>query len=124
MTFLGLFLSCADIVINCKQGGSQGTIISNIVKMQKFFKLIAWTSDHISDNFNCCSPNINGMGSKRSYAGYTKYLNLNQPKLFMCRYRVNQHVIALNLYSVLISKILFAEFITAKASQNLYLMLT
>ena len=92
--------------------------------MQKIFKLIAWTSDHISDNFNCCSTNINGMGSKRSYAGYTKYLNLNQPKLFMCRYRVNQHVIALNLYSVLISKILFAEFITAKASQNLYLMLT
>ena len=34
----------------------------------------------------------------------------------MCMYRVNQHLIVLNLYSVSINKILVTEFITVKSS--------
>ena len=45
-----------------------------------------------------------------------------KPKMFMCRYRVNQQLIALNLYSVSINKILAMEFITVKVLQNLNLM--
>ena len=52
-------------------------------------------------------------------AGYTKHLNLYKPKTYMGRYRVNQHLIVLNLYSVSISKILVTEFITMKVGQNL-----
>ena len=40
----------------------------------------------------------------------------------MCRYRVNQHLIVINLDSVSINKILVTEFITVKVSQNINLM--
>ena len=40
----------------------------------------------------------------------------------MCRYRVDQHLIILNLYSVSLNKILVTEFITVKSSQNLHFM--
>ena len=49
---------------------------------------------------------------------YTKRLNLNQPKTCMCRYRVNQHLIVPNLYSVSVNKILVTEFINVKVSQK------
>ena len=42
----------------------------------------------------------------------------------MCKYRVNQYLIVLNLYSVSIITILGTEFITVKVSQNLNLMYT
>ena len=40
----------------------------------------------------------------------------------MCSYRVNQHLIVLNLYIASINKILAMEFISVKVSQNLNLM--
>ena len=42
----------------------------------------------------------------------------------MYRYRVNQDLIVLNLYSVSINKILVTKFITAKLSQKLNVMST
>ena len=42
----------------------------------------------------------------------------------MWKYRVNQYLIVLNLYSVSIITILGTEFITVKDSQNLNLMYT
>ena len=41
----------------------------------------------------------------------------------MCRYRVNQLLIVLNLYSVSVNKFLVIEFITVIVSQNLNFML-
>ena len=46
------------------------------------------------------------------------------PKTYMWKYRVNQYLIVLNLYSVSIITILGTEFITVKDSQNLNLMYT
>ena len=40
----------------------------------------------------------------------------------MCRYRVNQHLIALHLYIVSINEYITTEFMTVKLSQNLNLM--
>ena len=40
----------------------------------------------------------------------------------MCRYRVNQHLIVLELDSVSIDKILVMKFVTVQVSQNLNLM--
>ena len=40
----------------------------------------------------------------------------------MCKDKVNQHVVVLNLQSVSISKMLVTEFITVKNSQDLNLM--
>ena len=53
---------------------------------------------------------------------YTKHLNLHKPKTYMCMYRVNQHLIVLNIESVSINKVLVTEFISVKVSQNLNLM--
>ena len=60
--------------------------------------------------------------TQESETGYTKKLNLCLPKVYMCRYRVNQHLIVLNIYSVPINKILVKQFITVKVSLNLNLM--
>ena len=60
--------------------------------------------------------------TQENEAGYTKKLKLYLLKVYMCRYRVNQHLIVLNLYSVPINKILVKEFITVKVSLNLNLM--
>ena len=49
-------------------------------------------------------------------------MNLHQPKTYMCRHRVNQLLVVLNLDSISNNKILVAEFIPVKASQNLNLM--
>ena len=40
----------------------------------------------------------------------------------MHMYRVNQHLIVLNLDNITINKVLLTEFITVKVSQNLNLM--
>ena len=56
--------------------------------------------------------------TQESEAEYTKHLNLYQPKTCMCRHRVNQDLIVLNLYSVSINKILVTEFITVEVLQN------
>ena len=37
----------------------------------------------------------------------------------MCKHRVDQHLIVLNLYSVSINKILVLKFMTVKVPQNL-----
>ena len=47
---------------------------------------------------------------------------LLQPKTYMCEYRVNQHSIALNLYSVPTIDILVTDFMTAKVSLDLNFM--
>ena len=60
--------------------------------------------------------------TQESKAGYTKNLNLHSPKTYMCKYRVNQHLIILNLGNFSINKVLVTEFITVKLSQNLNLM--
>ena len=41
-----------------------------------------------------------------SWVGNTKHLNLHQPKTYMCKCKVDQHLLVLNVYSILISKIL------------------
>ena len=56
--------------------------------------------------------------TQENEAGYTKKLKLYLLKVYMCRYRVNQHLIVLNLKF----KILVKEFITVKVSLNLNLM--
>ena len=62
-------------------------------------------------------------GTQESEARYTKHLNLYWLKTYICRYRVNQHLIVLNLYSVSINKILVMKFATLKVSRNLNLNL-
>ena len=47
---------------------------------------------------------------------------LLQPKTYMCEYRVNQHSITLNLYSVPTIDILVTDFMTAKVSLDLNFM--
>ena len=56
--------------------------------------------------------------TQESEAEYTKHLNLYQSKTCMCRYRVNQHLTVLNLYSVSNNKILVTDFITVKTFSN------
>ena len=61
--------------------------------------------------------------TQESEAGYTKHLTLYYFETYIiCSYRVNLHLIVLNLYSVSINKIIVTEFITVKVSQNLNLM--
>ena len=60
--------------------------------------------------------------TQESEAGYTKHLNLYKSKTNIGRYRVNQHLIVLNLGSVSINKVLVTKFITVKVSQNLNLI--
>ena len=60
--------------------------------------------------------------TQESEVGHTKHLNLYYLKAYVCSYRVNQHLIVLNLYSVSINKILVMEFITVEVSQNLNLI--
>ena len=50
--------------------------------------------------------------AQESLAGYTKLLNSHKPKTYMCRFRVNQHLIVLNLYSVSITEILVTELVS------------
>ena len=57
-----------------------------------------------------------------SQAGYTRYLNSHLLKACKCRYRVNQHLIVLNLHSASISEILVTEFMIVRVPQNLNLM--
>ena len=42
------------------------------------------------------------------------YIYANIEHRYICRYRVNQHLIVMNLYSISINKILVTEFITVK----------
>ena len=57
--------------------------------------------------------------TQESKAGYTKHLNLYYPKKYMCKYRVNQYLIVLNLCSTSVNKILIMGLVTVKVSQNL-----
>ena len=95
-----------------------------IVKMQITCNLIGWNSVHISDIFNCYRANINGMWNARKRGGIYKTFEfvLVKPKTYICRYRVNQHLIALNLDSVSINRNIAPEFATVKVSQDLNLM--
>ena len=53
--------------------------------------------------------------TQESEAGYTEHLNLCEPKTnIISEYRINQHLIVLNLCSVSIKKILVMEFIIVK----------
>ena len=66
------------------------------LKMQNICNLIGWKSVHISDIF------------KARWA-LQNNLNLYKPKTCMCRYRLGQHLVVLNLYSVSINKILNSQ---------------
>ena len=44
---------------------------------------------------------------------------LVKPKTYICRYKINQHLIALKLDSVLINESIAPEFVTVKVSQDL-----
>ena len=94
-----------------------------IIKVQNICNLIGWNSVHISDIFNCYRANIKGMWNtwKLVWPGYAKQ-NSYKPKPYIWRYRVNQHLIVLNLYSISIHKTLIMEFMTVRVSQNLNLM--
>ena len=59
--------------------------------------------------------------TQKTWAGYTKHLNLHQPKACICRYRINQHLIFLKLEGVSINKSIAPEFVTVKVSQDLQL---
>ena len=63
-----------------------------------------------------------GYETQESLAGYAKIFNLHYPKPYIYRYRVNQHFIVLNLYSVSMNKILVTEFMTVRVSHILSLM--
>ena len=93
-----------------------------IVKMQNICNLIDWNSVHISGMFNYYRANINGMWKARKLDGIYKKFESTLTDPYICRYRVNQHLIVLNLDSVSINKILATEFLTIRVSQNLNLM--
>ena len=80
------------------------------VEMQNICNLTDQNSVHISDIFNCYSANISVTWSTRKLDGKYK---------LMCKYRIDQHLIVLNLYSISINIILVLEFMTAKVSHNL-----
>ena len=60
--------------------------------------------------------------TQESEAGYTKHLNLHYPKTYNCRYKINQHLIALKLGSVSITKSIAPQLVTVKVPQDLNLM--
>ena len=72
--------------------------------------MIVWNSTHISDIFNCYHANINGMWNARKLDRITYEFILTQN--IDGRYAVNQQLIALNLDSASISKVLVTEFAT------------
>ena len=90
-----------------------------IVKMQNMF--FGYLKLHIPDVFNCDSANI--MWNTRTWGGINKTFEFILAQTCICRCRVNQYLIVLNLYSVSVSKVLVTEYITVKVSQNLNLML-
>ena len=51
-----------------------------------------------------------------------KRVSYKKKYVYMCRYRLNQHLIVLNLNSVSINKTVVTEFIIVKVSPNLRLM--
>ena len=59
--------------------------------------------------------------TKLSSVRYRKHLNLHWLRACMCRYRLNQHLIVLNLYKVSINEILVMVFIVMRIPQNLNL---
>ena len=89
-----------------------------IVKMQNMF--FGYLKLHIPDVFNCDSVN---MWNTRKWGGIYKTFEFILAQTCICRCRVNQYLIVLNLYSVSVSKVLVTEYITVKVSQNLNLML-
>ena len=89
-----------------------------IVKMQNMF--FGYLKLHIPDVFNCDSAN---MWNTRKWGGIYKTFEFILAQTCICRCRVNQYLIVLNLYSVSVSKVLVTEYITVKVSQNLNLML-
>ena len=76
--------------------------------------MIGRKSVHISDTFNCFSANFNGMENARKLGGKYKIFEYTQLKTCMCKYRVDQQLIVLNLYSILINEILVTEFMTTE----------
>ena len=89
-----------------------------IVKMQNMF--FGYLKLHIPEVFNCDSAN---MWNTRKWGGIYKTFEFILAQTCICRCRVNQYLIVLNLYSVSVSKVLVTEYITVKVSQNLNLML-
>ena len=89
-----------------------------IVKMQNMF--FGYLKLHIPDVFNCDSAN---MWNTRKWGGIYKTFEFILAQTCICRCRVNQYLIVLNLYSVSVSKVLVTEYITVKVSQNINLML-
>ena len=75
-----------------------------VVKMQNICDLIGWSSVHISNIFIfiCCSVNITVVWNSRKLGGIKKYLKLCSSKPYMYRYRINQLLKVLNLYSIFI----------------------
>ena len=97
-------------------------MIPVIVKMQNISSSIC-LNRVFSDIFNYCSTNINGMWNARKLGRMYKIFEFILNLTYVCRYRVNQHLIVLNLDSASINKILVTEFITVKVSQGLNLEL-
>ena len=94
-TLFPLRYQCFPLSLKCK--------ISGTGRVEKVYILYI---------FNCYRANINGMWKARKLSGiYNAF-----------KFRLNEHLIVLNLYSVSINKILVMEIITAKSSQNLNLV--
>ena len=82
-----------------------------------------WSKElHISNTFNCFSASFNGMWNARKLSGKYKTFEFTPTQTSICKYRVDQQLIALNIYSISIIEILVKELMTAEVSQNLILM--
>ena len=82
-----------------------------------------WSKErHFSNSFSCFSASFNGMWNPRKLGGKYKTFEFTPTQTSICKYRVDQQLIALNIYSISIIEILVKEFMTAEVSQNLILM--
>ena len=68
------------------------------------------------DIFNWYNANVNGMWNARKLGGIYKIFESIPTLTDICRCRVNQHLMVLNLDSASINKVLVTEFITVKVS--------
>ena len=61
--------------------------------------------------------NINGMWNIRKQDGVYKTFEFIHTQIYVCRYKVNQHLIVLSLFRVSVNKILVTELIIVKVSE-------
>ena len=78
--------------------------------MQNICNVTGRNSVSVSDIFIAAVQISMECEKQERSARYAKYLNSHWSKTYLCRYKVNQHLIVLDLYSVSINKILVTEY--------------